>query len=624
MAISFNTIPSNIRVPLFYGEIDNSQANVVNGGSWNAILMGQMLDEASATELTPVIVSQTSQANSIFGRGSQLARMVKAFRQNCPTGQLYCIPVKVTGEKAKARLKIKGTSTEGGYINLYVASDRVRVVVPQKTQDTQIAALMITAVNSQPDLPVTAAMASTGVEATAGVLTGGKITDIETLLEELKLISDGSIVFSIDAQNIEATAIDLQSVLDMDDVAEAITAKLQSKATVTWSVDHFVVTSASKGNSSNVNFCQDAEEGTALSAKLKLTSADGGTTQVGIDAEDISATVELVAKAAGDYANDIRIALDLLGAVGGEKLVNGVSVTITQMQGGAGDVDIDSIIANLGDTAFDFIGVPWNDKNTLDKVALELSDTAGRWSYSRMLYGHALTVKRGQAPDDLNDLVSFGQTFNDQHLACLGIEETFASTVYDVVGALTGLCATYINTDPARPLQSLTLEGIMGAGLGSAFDLTERNTLLLNGIACQSTQVDKTVTLNRLVTTYKTNSYGDADTSYLDSERLWQLSYIQRYVKSALNSKYPRHKIADDGTLVAPGQAVVTPKDLKAELIGIFSTLENLGIIESLASWQDGIVVERNAQDPERVDMLVPANLMNGLRVIAEQTQFRA
>lgn len=29
MAISFNNIPSNIRVPLFYGEIDNSQANVV-------------------------------------------------------------------------------------------------------------------------------------------------------------------------------------------------------------------------------------------------------------------------------------------------------------------------------------------------------------------------------------------------------------------------------------------------------------------------------------------------------------------------------------------------------------------------------------------------------------------
>lgn len=191
---------------------------------------------------------------------------------------------------------------------------------------------------------------------------------------------------------------------------------------------------------------------------------------------------------------------------------------------------------------------------------------------------------RGKAPDDLNSLVDFGVTRNDQHASVLGLEEKFASATYDVVGALTGLCATNISIDPARPLQSLTLEGIIGAPLGGGFDLTERNTLLLNGIAAQTTNSDRTVTINRLVTSYRVNTYGDLDISYLDSETLWSLSYVQRFFKTELTSKYPRHKIADDGTRVAPGQAVVTPKTLKAEMIGICYKLENLGVFESVDS----------------------------------------
>lgn len=742
MAISFNNIPSNIRVPLFYGEIDNSQANVVGQAQWNALLVGQMLDDGTATENIPLAVSQASQANATFGRGSQIARMVTAFRNNCPNGQLYCIPTKVTeGVKAQGRVTFKGTSTEGGYINLYIASDRVRVSVPQKTEAVQIAQDTIDAINALPDLPVTAQKATSGQEATSGKLIGGAFTDFDAfssikdgnavfyidgevvpvsdldfsakttqpthatltgtavsdITTSLISISDGSIVFTIDGQEVELTGLDFSGVEDEQAVCDKINAKLTT-AVISYETDHFVVTANSSGASSTIAACTDADSGTAIAAILKLdeasspsaingmngitititeilevlnealsgkatvnyadnalivtsatigsnsrvdycstgvtgtdiasmlkfTQADGGRTITGVDAEDLSAAVDIICKGLGEYGNDIILQTDLRGATGGEKPVNGVSVTIVPMQNGVGLPNVDELIAHMGDTAFDFIGVPWTDSDTLDKFSLELSDISGRWSYARALFGHVITAKRGLAPDDLNSLVDFGQTRNDQHASVLGLEQDFASAVFDVVGALTGLAATNITNDPARPLQSLTLEGIIGAPLGGAFDLSERNTLLLNGIACQNTQSDRTVTLNRLITTYRVNSYGDMDTSYLDSERLWTLSYIQRYVKTQLTSKYPRHKLADDGTRIAPGQAVVTPSTLKAEVIGIFYSLENLGIVESVDSWKDGIIVERNATDTERIDMLIPCDLMNGLRVIAENTQFRA
>lgn len=50
MAISFNTIPNDQRVPLFYAEVDNSQANSATG-SLLRLLVGQVNDDADAPEI---------------------------------------------------------------------------------------------------------------------------------------------------------------------------------------------------------------------------------------------------------------------------------------------------------------------------------------------------------------------------------------------------------------------------------------------------------------------------------------------------------------------------------------------------------------------------------------------
>ncbi len=56
-----------------------------------------------------------------FVVGSQLARMVEAYRQTDPFGELYVIAVpESTGAAATVTLTVTGAATETGTVNVYV------------------------------------------------------------------------------------------------------------------------------------------------------------------------------------------------------------------------------------------------------------------------------------------------------------------------------------------------------------------------------------------------------------------------------------------------------------------------------------------------------------------------
>ena len=79
MAVSFNTIPANVRVPLFYAEVDNSMANTATT-SYKSLLIGQKLSTGTAAADVPVFVSSVAKAKTLFGRGSELALAVEAYK----------------------------------------------------------------------------------------------------------------------------------------------------------------------------------------------------------------------------------------------------------------------------------------------------------------------------------------------------------------------------------------------------------------------------------------------------------------------------------------------------------------------------------------------------------------
>jgi phage tail sheath gpL-like len=132
-----------------------------------------------------------------------------------------------------------------------------------------------------------------------------------------------------------------------------------------------------------------------------------------------------------------------------------------------------------------------------------------------------------------------------------------------------------------------------------------------------------TVQLDRMITTYQTSAGGSADSSYYDLNTLLTLMYVRYSFRARVLARFPRHKLKNDGGVVGPGQAVVTPKTMKAECVAWFRELESLGLVEDFDQFSTDLVVERDEADVNRLNIVLPPGLVNQLVVTAISIQFR-
>jgi phage tail sheath gpL-like len=330
--------------------------------------------------------------------------------------------------------------------------------------------------------------------------------------------------------------------------------------------------------------------------------------------------ITLTAREKGTYGNDIRLTDSYYGAVGGEIVPAGITIVHVQPTSGAGDPTFTTAISNLGENQVEYVCLPFTDSTSLTAWETEFgfSDT-GRWGFIRQLYGHLFSANR----DTYANQLTFGAGRNSPQLSVLGVEVTSPSPRWEWAAAYTAKAARALSIDPARPLQSLHLEGIMPAPLQSRYLISELNTMSMSGIATQRTFIDGVPTLARETTTYKTNLYGVSDDAYELVTTPATLARLLRNQRQAITSKYPRHKLANDGTRFGAGQAIVTPKIIKAELVAQYRIDEFNGLVEDGDNFKDNLIVERDPNVVDRVNVLYPPDLINGLRVFAVLAQFR-
>ena len=328
--------------------------------------------------------------------------------------------------------------------------------------------------------------------------------------------------------------------------------------------------------------------------------------------------ITLTSKFKGVLANDIQVAVNRLGRVNGEVTPPGLTVVVTPMTGGVGTPDMAAALAALGDEPFEFIGQPWTDTPTLDAWEDAMDDSAGRWSWAKQIYGHVYSARRGT----LGEHVAAGRVRNDPHMTVLGFEKGIPQPAWEVAAQLTARTAVFISADPACPTQTGKLSGIDPAPFSERFMLTEFQSLLGYGVATANYD-GGSMCIQRAVTTYQRNAYNQPDDSYLDSETLHQSAHVLRYLRNRITSKYGRHKLANDGTNFGPGQRIVTPLVIRGELIAAYGELERLGIVENMEMFKANLIVERDPQTPNRLNVLFPPDLVNQLRVFALLYQFR-
>ncbi|WP_223554894.1 phage tail sheath subtilisin-like domain-containing protein [Pseudomonas sp. BF-R-01] len=491
MAIGFSSIPADMRVPLFYAEMDNSAANSASS-AMRRLIVAQVNDDADNPSIGKlVLVSSLAQARDVGGQGSMLASMYETWRKTDPVGEVWCLPLQIdTGVAAKATVTITGTATEAGLLNLYVGGVRVQSIVVSAASPAVAAAALAVKINATPDLPVTAVAAE-------GVVT-------------------------------------------------------------------------------------------------------------------------LTCKWGGESGNDIGIVLNRLGKSNGEMTPAGLTVVATPMTAGVGTPDQIDAVAALGDEPFEFICVPWSDTTTLNAWQETMDDNAGRWSWAKQLFGHVYGAKRGT----LGTLVAAGQVRNDQHMTIQAMELGVPQPFWLQAAGLAARTAVFISADASRPTQSGAMAGLEPAAASERFTLPERKSLLAYGIATAYYEGGY-VRIQRSITTYQKNAYGQADNSYLDSETMHQSAFIIRRMQSVITSKYGRHKLADDGTQFGPGQPIVTPSTIRGELIAEYGKLETEGHVENAELFAQHLVVERDPNDSGRVNVLFPPDYINGLRIFAMLNQFR-
>jgi hypothetical protein len=95
MAVSFSNIPADIRVPLFYAEVDNSMANS-GATTFRRLIVAQVNDTADSDEIGRLtLVARTSDAQAIGGPGSMMAAMHARHREIDIGGEVWCLPLKL-------------------------------------------------------------------------------------------------------------------------------------------------------------------------------------------------------------------------------------------------------------------------------------------------------------------------------------------------------------------------------------------------------------------------------------------------------------------------------------------------------------------------------------------------
>jgi phage tail sheath gpL-like len=321
--------------------------------------------------------------------------------------------------------------------------------------------------------------------------------------------------------------------------------------------------------------------------------------------------VEFTAKNKGTMGNEIDLRLNYYED---ELLPAGVAAVITPMADGATNPSLTNAITAMADTQFHVIGFPYTDSSSLGDLEDELSD---RWGPIRQIEGLAFVGSN----QDQGDNLTLGDSRNSPHVSIIDTYN-YPTMPYEVAAAAAGVAAFYGAVDPARPFQTLQLKEILPPTVTQRKVYSESNLLLFDGISTLYVDGGGKVRIQRLITTYQENAASAPDPSYLSVETMLTLSYLRFDFRTTLQLKYPRHKLADDGTRYGAGQAVITPKVGKAEAIAKFRQWEELGLVEGADQFKRDLIVERNATDPNRLDFYLPPDLINQLVSTAVKIAF--
>lgn len=431
--------------------------------------------------------------------------------------------------------------------------------------------------------------------------------------------------------NLQKTLIIAQRLAAGTVAANVITDVFSDEQAATYfgrgSLAHRMVRAALKANrylSLQVLPLDDAGAGVAATCTVTVANAATSTgvltvqvgddlIQIAIASGDAAAAVATALKAQFDNQPDLPVSASVVGAVvtltahnkgtlgNGIKVsanvtATGLTATPTAMAAGATDPTLATALALVFAAGHNVLISPYADTTGLAALRDHL-DNAGNGIEKRGAFatvgftgtlGAATTAMIAANPKRITGALVPNST----------------TPAYEVAAAYGAVAA--FEEDPAMPLNTLVLPGVSAPPLAYQLSRSEQENCLYNGVTPTEVGPGEVVQIVRAITGYIEDPQGIPDISLLDLTTIRTLDYTRKALVERISLRFPRAK-----------KSPRVKTQVREEVLDVLYKLEDLEILEAVADNEDGVLVEDDQQDPNRLDVRIPADVVNGLHVVA-------
>jgi phage tail sheath gpL-like len=282
---------------------------------------------------------------------------------------------------------------------------------------------------------------------------------------------------------------------------------------------------------------------------------------------------------------------------------------------GAGVPDLSAILAAMNDDPYEMIVSAFGDTANVALLDSFLNNVSGRWSYAQQLYGHAFYP----ATDTSSNLVTKALAKDSWHLTMIprfsagGFAEPDYLWVAAFVARIAAWSAGGANGDVSRNQTGLVVQGLSAPRLRAYWmDYATRDAFLKNGVSTWSINRNGDVTIDKIITQQQTAN-GAPDTTFRDIQRIYQVTYALKKFRADLAAEHSNKAVADSN----PDNldAISTVKDIKATLFHSYQQMS--GVLENAEAALAAMVVTRDADNPDRVNISLPLDFVNALDILA-------
>jgi phage tail sheath gpL-like len=396
---------------------------------------------------------------------------------------------------------------------------------------------------------------------------------------------NGSIAHLMVRAAIKANAYLDLTVCALDDSATAPVARVHTLALVGPATSSGVLT-LYVGNVCYQIGINSADSATIIGAALK--SALDGDPALPFTYVHTTGTLVFTAKNKGTVANQIDFTANITAT--------GVTGTLTATTPGSVDPVLATALAAVFAEQYNIIASPFIDATSLTSLKTHLDNVSGPQEERPGI---------GVVADDdvLATVTTLASTVNSGRIVCAYLRGTY-SPAYEIGAAMAAVMA--FEEDPARPLNTLALVNIAAPAIANRLSRTEQENCLYNGTTPLEVGPGEVVQIVRAVSTYIKDPQSILDISLLDITTIRTLDYVRAAIRTRIALRFPREKLSSR-----------TPAAVRDQIMDVLEQLEQLEIVENVADNANGVICERDLQDPNRLDAKIPTDVVNGLHVFA-------